>query len=311
MIEVQRLTKKYGNLLAIDNISLHVAKGGILGLLGPNGAGKTTTMRILTGYIPASGGSVKIAGFDIQQQALQAKQSIGYLPESTPLYKQMRVNNYLEFMAELRKVPNAEIKSHVAAVIEKCQLTEVRNRVIAQLSKGFRQRAGIAQALVHNPPVLILDEPTIGLDPKQIIQVRKLIKSLRKHHSIILSTHILPEVSAVCDRVLILDKGRLIAEDTPQNLAQRIKGREKVFLQALGPAREIKAALEELDGVEKVELTDKDCYRIESNSKKDLRGKIAQLIAQNNWELQELHTCQVSLEDVFLHLTTTEEEERA
>ncbi len=306
MIEVQNLTKRYGNLLALDDISFQVARGSILGLLGPNGAGKTTTMRILTGYLAASEGSAQIAGFDILQQPLPAKQAIGYLPENAPLYPEMRVKGYLGFMAELRKVPGSEIKPRVSQVIEKCWLADVQNRIIATLSKGYRQRVGIAQALVHNPAVLILDEPTIGLDPQQIIQVRQLINGLRNEHTVILSSHILPEVSATCDRVVILNKGKLIAEDTPQNLAQGVSGRKKIFLLAVGPVEKIKAALEKLDGVSQVLASGENGYQIESQSKTDLRGKVARLVVDKGWELQELRSCDLSLEEVFLHLTTKE-----
>ncbi|MBI5787483.1 MAG: ATP-binding cassette domain-containing protein [Candidatus Schekmanbacteria bacterium] len=308
MIEVQNLTKKYSNLTALDNISFKVGKGSILGFLGPNGAGKTTAMRILTGYLPATEGYVKIAGFDVLSDPLQAKQSIGYLPENTPLYTQMRVRSYLEFMAELRNVPGAEIKNAVDKVIEKCRLTEVPRRIIRTLSKGYRQRVGIAQALVHNPPVLILDEPTIGLDPQQIIEVRQMIKELKSEHTVILSTHILPEVSAICDRVIILSKGKLVAEDAPDNLAQRIMGTAKITVAAKGPQNEIKAALGKIAGVTGVATQGKDNYHVESLPECDLRAAIAKTIVQNNWELLELRSCDVSLEEVFLHLITKEEE---
>ena len=309
MIEVANLSKRYGNFLALDNISFSLAKGNILGLLGPNGAGKTTTMRILTGYLPASEGKVEIAGFDIFQQPLQAKQAIGYLPENTPLYLQMRVRDYLSFMARLRKVPKKGIKQRVDEVIEKCWLSGVANKIIARLSKGFRQRVGIAQAMVHNPKLLILDEPTIGLDPKQIIQVRQVIKELKEDHTVILSTHILPEVSATCDKVLILNQGKLIAQDTPGNLARRVRGASRIMLQAIGPQEEITKTLSALEGVEKVQASGEHNFQVETNSGSDLRGKIAQSIVQHGWELRELRSCDVSLEEVFLHLTTEEKEE--
>src|SRR5574337_1321916 len=234
MIEVENLTKRYGPTLAVSDVSFQVQKGEILGFLGPNGAGKTTTMRIITGFLSPSEGSVRVAGIDVVESPLDAKRHIGYLPENPPVYTDMTVNEYLAFVGRIKGVPRAELKKRVGEVSEKCSITDVQDRQIGKLSKGYRQRVGLAQALIHNPDVLILDEPTAGLDPKQIIETRELIHGLSGEHTIILSTHILPEVSSTCQRVIIINQGHLEAIDTPENLTARLQGNETVFAEVEG-----------------------------------------------------------------------------
>jgi ABC-2 type transport system ATP-binding protein len=306
MIEVNNLSKKYGELLAIDDISFKVETGEILGFLGPNGAGKTTTMRILTGYMPPSDGTARVAGYDVFDQPLKVKEKIGYLPENAPLYGHMTVRDYLLFMAEIKGVKRKERKSRVERVIKDCWLEDVQRRLIAHLSKGYKQRVGIAQALVHDPPVLVLDEPTIGLDPNQIIQVRNMIKGLKNNHTIILSTHILPEVSMTCDRIIIIAKGRLVAVDTPDSLSRRLRGSERVYLETSGPAEEVLNKIKAQAGVMNVEPEGAG-YLIESQLKHDIRPQLAATIVNSGWELRELRSVGMSLEEVFLQLTTTEE----
>jgi ABC-2 type transport system ATP-binding protein len=306
MIEVSRLTKKYGELRAIDEISFKVEAGEILGFLGPNGAGKTTTMRILTGYLPPSSGTAKVSGYDVFDEALKVKTRIGYLPENTPLYGHMTVKNYLLFMAEIKGVRRGEKKLRLEQVIQKCWLEDVQHRLISHLSKGYKQRVGIAQALIHDPPVLILDEPTIGLDPNQIIQVRNMIRGLKDNHTIILSTHILPEVSMTCDRVVIISKGQLLAVDTPDNLSRRFRSKERVYIEAKGPVQAILDKIKSQPGVVSVE-PDGAGFMVESELKTDIRPQLAAMVVGNGWDLLEIRAVGMSLEDVFLQLTTTEE----
>src|SRR5919201_2131724 len=243
MIEVENLTKRYGEKLAIQDVTFDVQPGEILGFLGPNGAGKSTTMRILSGYMPASDGTATIAGFDVFTQSLEARRRIGYLPENTPLYLEMTVRGYLSFMAEMRGVPRRQRGERVATVMEQTRVADRADWIIGKLSKGYRQRVGLEQALVHNPPVLILDEPTVGLDPRQIIETRNLIRGLAGEHTVILSTHILPEVSATCQRVLIINDGEIAAEDTPDNLTRRLRGAETLQVEVRGPREEAAAQL--------------------------------------------------------------------
>jgi ABC-2 type transport system ATP-binding protein len=306
-IEVQNLRKDYGNFEALRDVSFEVQKGEILGFLGPNGAGKTTTMRILTGFMPPSSGTARIAGFDVFSQSIEVRKRIGYLPETVPLYTEMSVWDYLDFAARLRGV-----KERDAAIERAMDMTNISERadtLIGKLSKGFRQRVGIAQALVHQPEVLILDEPTIGLDPKQIIDIRNLIKSLAGEHTVILSTHILPEVSQTCTRVLIINDGKIVAEDTPQRLSSRVRGAEHIFLQVAKPAPAIPAELEKIKGVLGVESKDatNGVYEIETTLGTDRRSEIATMAVQRGWGLLELRPVGMSLEEVFLKLTTTEE----
>ncbi len=307
MIEVDHLTKKYGDLMAVNDISFKVQKGEILGFLGPNGAGKTTTMRMLTGYLPPSEGTARVAGFDVFDEPLKVKAQIGYLPENAPLYGHMTVKNYLLFMAGIKGVrKKRERISQVDLVLEKCRLGDVQKRLIANLSKGYKQRVGIAQALVHDPAILILDEPTIGLDPNQIIQVRNMIKGLKDNHTIILSTHILPEVSLTCDRIIVIDRGRLVAVDTPAGLSRRFQGSERVYLEARGPADKLLAKLKAQAGVVNVEPCEAG-YLVESQLKSDIRPQLAAAIVNNGWELLEIRSIKMSLEEIFRQLTTTEE----
>lgn len=311
MIEVDHLTKSYGKNVAVNDISFTVSKGEILGFLGPNGAGKTTTMRILTGYLPATTGSARIAGFDVFEQSMEVRRRIGYLPESPPLYPEMNVQAYLEFVARIKGVAGADIPGRVNRAMEMATLTDRRDELIKRLSRGFKQRVGIAQAIVHNPDVVILDEPTVGLDPKQIIEVRKLIKGLAGEHTIILSTHILPEASQTCDRVVIINRGRIAAVDTPENLTTQLKGSERVQMEVRGEEETLREALEQVEGVTKVEIepiesSDHLKAIVESESGTDLRGKLAAATIGKGFELFELKAVSLSLEDIFLQLTTEE-----
>jgi len=311
VIEVSHLTKSYGKNVAVDDISFDVSKGEILGFLGPNGAGKTTTMRILTGYLPATSGSARIAGFDVFEQSMEVSKRIGYLPESPPLYPDMNVQAYLEFVARIKGVPASDIPARVDRSMEMTNLKDRRAELIKRLSRGYKQRVGIAQAVVHNPDVVILDEPTVGLDPKQIIEVRKLIKGLAGEHTIILSTHILPEASQTCDRVVIINRGRIAAVDTPENLTMQLKGSERVLLEVRGEPEVLRETLEQIEGVTKldiepVEESDNLKIIVESESGTDLRGKLAAAVVGKGMELLELKAVSLSLEDIFLQLTTEE-----
>jgi len=307
MIDVQNLTKDYGNSTALRDVTFDVKKGEILGFLGPNGAGKTTTMRILTGYMPPTSGSAHIAGFDVFSDSMQVRKRIGYLPETVPLYTEMTVWDYLDFAARLRDVSNRD--SAIERAMEMVNISDRADQLIGKLSKGFRQRVGLAQALVHDPEVLILDEPTVGLDPKQIIEVRNLIKSLGTEHTIILSTHILPEVSQTCTRVLIINDGKIVAEDTAERLGARVRGADRVFLQVVQPAPEIPTELEKIKGVLGVNSKDTEpgTYEIEINTGSDRRADIAQMAVQRGWGVLELRPMGLSLEEVFLKLTTEEQ----
>ena len=311
MIEVDHLTKSYGKNVAVNDISFTVSKGEILGFLGPNGAGKTTTMRILTGYLPATTGSARIAGYDVFEQSMEVRRRIGYLPESPPLYPEMNVQAYLEFVARIKGVAGADIPNRVDRAMEMATLKDRRDELIKRLSRGYKQRVGIAQAIVHNPDVVILDEPTVGLDPKQIIEVRKLIKGLAGEHTIILSTHILPEASQTCDRVVIINRGRIAAVDTPENLTTQLKGSERVQMEVRGEEETLREALEQVDGVTKVDIepiesSDHLKAIVESESGTDLRGKLAAATIGKGLELFELKAVSLSLEDIFLQLTTEE-----
>jgi ABC-2 type transport system ATP-binding protein len=311
LIEVDHLTKSYGKNVAVNDISFTVGKGEILGFLGPNGAGKTTTMRILTGYLPATGGSARIAGFDVFEQSMEVRRRIGYLPENPPLYPDMNVQGYLEFVARIKGVGGADIPSRVDRAMEMANLKDRRSDLIKRLSRGYKQRVGIAQAIVHNPDVVILDEPTVGLDPKQIIEVRKLIKGLAGEHTIILSTHILPEASQTCDRVVIINRGRIAAVDTPENLTTQLKGAERVQMEVRGEEEILREAIEQVEGVTKVDLdaienSDHLKVTVESEPGTDLRGKLAAAVIGKGLELYELKAVSLSLEDIFLQLTTEE-----
>jgi ABC-2 type transport system ATP-binding protein len=308
MIEVQNLTKRYGPTLAVSDVSFEVQKGEILGFLGPNGAGKTTTMRVITGYIPASDGHVRVAGFDVQDEPLEAKKRTGYLPENPPVYPDMTVKEYLSFVARIKGVARRDIKKRVDEVSEKCAVTDVMNRQIGKLSKGYRQRVGLAQALIHNPDVLVLDEPTSGLDPKQIIETRELIKGLAGQHTVVLSTHILPEVSKTCQRVVVINGGKIVAVGTPDELTRRLTGFETIMITVEGPAAEIMDKLQRVSGVSMVEPRDASgaMVTLEVHAEKghDVRSELARSVVESQWKLLELTTSGMSLEDIFLKLTT-------
>ena len=309
MIEVEHLTKRYGPVTAVHDVSFQVGKGEILGFLGPNGAGKTTTMRVLTGYMPATEGRVRVGGHDVFEQAVEAKRHIGYLPETPPLYPDMTVREYLQFVAKIKGVPPADRKARVEQVMARTWVSDMANRACGKLSKGYRQRVGLAQAIIHNPDVLVLDEPTAGLDPKQIIETRRLIKELAGDHTIILSTHILPEVSQTCDRVVIINKGRVVAEDTPANLTQRLRGSETIFLQVDGPrAADAAAALSAVPGVVRVAPSDNapGAFEIDSEKGHDVRRDLARAVVLAGHDLLEMRPLRVSLEEIFLSLITEE-----
>jgi len=310
VIEVQHLTKRYGNVTAVDDVSFTVEKGEILGFLGPNGAGKTTTMRVLTGYMPATDGRARVAGFDVFDQPIEAKRRTGYLPETPPLYPDMTVREYLDFVARLKGVPANERKGRVDSVMARTRIADMATRHCGKLSKGYRQRVGLAQAIIHNPEVLILDEPTAGLDPKQIIETRELIRSLAGDHTIVLSTHILPEVSQTCQRVVIINKGRVVAVDTPDNLTARLRGAETLFVQVDAAGADVPAALSLLPGVLRVAAADmrsgSGAFEVESERGRDIRRDLAREIVTRGWGLLELRPMRVSLEEVFLQVTTEE-----
>jgi ABC-2 type transport system ATP-binding protein len=310
VFEVQHLTKRYGPVTAVDDVSFRVERGEILGFLGPNGAGKTTTMRVLTGYMPPTDGKAIVAGYDVFQQPLEAKRRTGYLPETPPLYPDMTVRDYLTFVARIKGVPRGERKSRVASVMERTRIGDVGHRLCAKLSKGYRQRVGLAQALLHNPEVLILDEPTAGLDPKQIIETRELIRNLAGDHTVILSTHILPEVSQTCQRVVIINKGHVVAVDTPENLTSRLRGSETMYVQVDGLGADVARTLEQIPGVTRVKLSETrgavTGFEIDSQTGRDVRREIASAIVARGWGLLELRPMRMSLEEIFLHLTTDE-----
>jgi ABC-2 type transport system ATP-binding protein len=310
VIEVQHLTKRYGRFTAVDDVSFRVERGEILGFLGPNGAGKTTTMRVLTGYIPATEGRVAVAGFDVFDQPVEAKRRTGYLPETPPLYPDMSVAEYLTFVAKIKGVPSAERRERVRGVMVRTRIDDVAGKQCAKLSKGYRQRVGLAQALIHNPDVLILDEPTAGLDPKQIIETRELIKELAGEHTIILSTHILPEVSQTCQRVVIINKGRVVAVDTPENLTARLRGSETMYVEIDANGADAAAALGRVPGVTRVLPSDRRdgtvAFEVESARGHDVRRELARVVVSSGWGLLELRPMRMSLEDIFLSLTTEE-----
>ena len=314
MIEVENLTKYYGNLAAVDNITFRVEKGEILGFLGPNGAGKTTTMRILAGFFPPTSGTARVVGYDVVNDSIEVRRRIGYMPETVPLYKDMRVTEYLDFVAEVKGISRKTRKDKIEKVMEECGAAEVSHRLIGKLSKGFQQRVGLAQALLHDPEVLILDEPTIGLDPKQIIEIRQLIKSLAGERTIILSTHILPEVSMTCQRVIIINEGKIIAMDTPENLNKQLQKLTQILIQVEGPSKEVASQLGKVKGVVKVTKKEEVSpgvwnYIVESSKDLDVRKELVQTILTHQWGLLELHPMGMSLEDIFVKLVTAEERE--
>jgi ABC-2 type transport system ATP-binding protein len=310
VIEVQHLTKRYGPTTAVDDVSFRVERGEVLGFLGPNGAGKTTTMRVLTGYMPPSDGNAIVAGYDVMTHPIEAKRRTGYLPETPPLYPEMTVRDYLSFVARIKGVPRTERKSRVNAAMERTRIADMANRHCAKLSKGYRQRVGLAQAIMHNPDVLILDEPTAGLDPKQINETRQLIKDLGGDHTVILSTHILPEVSQTCHRVVIINKGRVVAVDTPENLTARLRGSETMFVQVDAAGADVRTALQAVPGVTQVAASETrgtvTSFEVNSETGRDVRRELASTIVRQGWGLLELRPLRMSLEEIFLHLTTEE-----
>lgn len=310
MIEVNELTKYYGPKKAISNVSFNVQRGEILGLLGPNAAGKTTTMRILTCFMPPTSGSAKVGGYDIFEQSMDVKNITGYLPENPPIYTDLVVRDYLTFVAQIKGVDKQAISKEIDTVIEKASLGDVHNRVIAKLSKGYKQRVGLAQSLLNNPQVVILDEPTVGLDPKQIIEIRELIKNLKGDHTIILSSHILPEVEQTCERVVIISDGQVVAEDTPSNLTTRMKGSDRVLLEIEGDEKSVQDIFKGFPEVISVDtnVSNNGIINVAVESKKDLRKEFANALIGKKLGLLEMHLDKVTLEDIFLHLTTKEEE---
>ena len=309
MIEVQHLSKKYGPFTAVDDVSFRAESGEILGFLGPNGAGKTTTMRIITGYMPATEGTASVAGFDVFDKPLEAKRRTGYLPETPPLYPDMTVRDYLRFVAKIKGV-RANLKDRVDAVMKKTWVSDMADRQCGRLSKGYKQRVGLAQALIHEPEVLVLDEPTAGLDPKQIIETRQLIRELKGNHTIVLSTHILPEVAQTCQKVVIISKGKVVATDTPDALTERLRGAVTMFVQAQGPTEDVQRALQSIPGVSRVNLSEARegaaGFEIDSAQGADIRSAVANAIVRGGWGLLELRPMRMSLEDIFLSLTTEE-----
>jgi ABC-2 type transport system ATP-binding protein len=311
LIEVNDLTRYYGEKRAIHNVTFKVEKGEVLGLLGPNAAGKTTTMRILTCYMPPTSGEAKVSGFDIWRNPIEVKERTGYLPENPPLYNDMRVTEYLDFVCKIKGVAKEKIGSSIDSVVEKASLGDVRRQVIGSLSKGFKQRVGLAQALLNDPEVLILDEPTVGLDPRQIIEIRELIKSLGGDHTVILSTHILPEVEMTCGRVVIINEGEVVAQDTPGNLTKRLKGRDRIVLEVDSDKSAVEEVFKNFTEITSHETTKpvsggKSRYILEAT--KDIRPQLANAMVDKKIGLYELRAEAYSLEDIFLHLTTKEEE---
>src|SRR2546423_7036281 len=314
MIKVTELTKKYARNLAVDHISFEVQKGEIVGFLGPNGAGKTTTMRMLTCFLPPTSGTATVAGFDVLEQPLEVKKRIGYLPEMPPLYPEMGTAEYLSFVGKLKRLSGAELSKRIDYVCERCAIADVKKKLLGRLSKGYRQRVGLAQAIIHNPDVLILDEPTAGLDPKQINETRDLIKSLGGDHTIILSTHILPEVEQTCEQVVIITKGKIVATDSVRNLRSRARGAESVLVEVAGgegglETEDVRQRLAQIAGVSNVTLKESHDghYTFEIESDKDfMRGDLARAVVASGWELNELRATAMSLEEIFLQLTREE-----
>jgi ABC-2 type transport system ATP-binding protein len=316
MIELENVTKNFGDFPAITDISFRVEPGEVLGFLGPNGAGKTTTMKIITGYMPPSSGKVTVAGYDIVSQSLVARRHIGYLPETVPLYTDMTVEEYLAFMGTIRGMTRDRIRTRVGDVIEVCRLEEYQSSHISKLSKGFRQRVGIAQAILHEPDVLILDEPTIGIDPIQVVETRQLIKNLAGDHTVIVSTHILPEVSTLCQRVIIIHEGEIVAVDAPENLSTRLRGSERIELEIRAPRDEavrIIESIEDVTGVLTKQPADSGSlsFHVDTVAGSDARAEIASTVVGRGWDLLTIRSIGMTLEEIFLNLTMSEELETA
>lgn len=311
MIVAENLSKRYADRAVVDGVTFHVDRGEILGFLGPNGAGKTTTMRMLTGFLSPSGGRITVGGIDVAENSLAARRLIGYLPETPPLYPEMSVWDYLLFVAQLREIPAKEQRRRVGEVISQCFLKDVERKLIAHLSKGFKQRVGLAQAMVHRPEVLILDEPSSGLDPKQIIQIRELIKEIAREHTVVLSTHILPEVQNTCSRVLIINGGRVVAEDAPERLEAQLRGGERISLSVRGEEARVRAVLASFEGLRETKLqVDGALCNVELLAGEDLREVLAKKVVDAGMGLLELRSVSLSLEEIFLKLTTTENLEK-
>ncbi len=311
MIKVENLTKRYGPTTAVRGISFEVEKGEIVGFLGPNGAGKTTTMRILTGFLPPTEGAASVAGFDVAQDPLEVKKRIGYLPETPPLYPEMRVVDYLRFVGKLKGIAGSDVEARVQSVMDRCSVAGVQQKLIGHLSKGYRQRVGLAQALIHDPEVLILDEPTAGLDPKQIIEVRQLVHELSRKHTIILSTHILPEASAIANRIIIINEGRIEASDTPENLTARLRGHDSVLVEIDGPLEQIEARLRSVQGVTQVSKSNghggRSAWEVQTGNDPAIRTALARAVVEAGWGLYEIRSVGLSLEEIFLKLTASED----
>jgi ABC-2 type transport system ATP-binding protein len=301
MIQVNGLTKDYGARRAIDNLTFDAEQGEIVGFLGPNGAGKTTTMRILTGYMPPTQGTATVAGYDIIDESLEVRKRVGYLPETVPLYNDMTALEYLKFMADLRRIPQSEERAY--ETLEMVNLHERANSYIGNFSKGMRQRIGLAQALIHRPEVLILDEPTIGLDPAQVVEIRNVIREIGKDRTVLLSTHILSEAQQICDRVLIINRGKIVAEDTPENLQSRLVGAQRVILRVRGEADELPAKISKVKGVRDVEVKSDGSVEFEFSAGQDVRPQVAKAVIQAGFDLLEMRPVGLSLEEIFLELT--------
>src|SRR5690349_13744440 len=320
MIKVEGLTKRYARTVAVDNISFEVDKGQIVGFLGPNGAGKTTTMRVLTCFLPPTGGTANVAGYDVVEHPMDVKKRIGYLPETPPVYPEMEVWEYLSFVGKLKGIASGDVRHRVDEVVGRCAVGDVRNKLIGKLSKGYRQRVGLAQAIIHNPDVLILDEPTSGLDPKQIIEIRELLRSLSGDHTIILSTHILSEVEHSCERVIIISQGKLVAIDSVANLTNRLRGSEAVALEVEAAdgrpnPTDVQGRLEQVPGVSRVLMKDtrdgRMVFEVESLQGRHIRPDLARTVVNSGWNLSEMRAVGLSLEDIFLQLTASEKRDEA
>lgn len=322
MISVQQLTKAYGHVLAVDRISFEVDKGQIVGFLGPNGAGKSTTLKMLTCYLPPTSGTATVNGYDIFHQSHEVREHLGYLPENTPLYTEMKVEEYLDFRGRLRGMPRDQRRKRIDYVVERCWLQAVRKRVIGHLSKGYRQRVGLADALLHNPAVLILDEPTVGLDPTQIRESRKLIKDLGGDHTILLSTHILPEVEAICDRAVVIASGRIAAQGTPDELRQSRRMQARVLVECKGPAKDVENALARVSGVSKVEVLDLGhggdaadrgylTVAVRPRDTHDVREEVASTLIRNGWPVREIRLEHATLEEFFVQVTAQQAQAKA
>ena len=311
MIEVNSLSKYYGEVAAVENATFRVEEGTVLGFLGPNGAGKTTTMRLLTSYLPPSEGSASVAGFDVVEESMEVRKRIGYLPEQPPLYGDMTVLSYLRFVAKIKGVPGGQLNGRLDETLEKTGIAHHRHTVISHLSKGYKQRVGLAQALVHNPEVLILDEPTVGLDPKQIIEIRELIKGLGNDHTVILSTHILPEVSMTCEKIVVINEGRIVGEGTPESLMAELKEGESLRAHISGPSEQVQPLLQGIDGVVEVigesgEEEEEMIYTVTTVADQDVRDELARKVIDGGFGLRELRPLDMTLEDIYLRLTTEE-----